>query len=323
MAFEVRDNPTFSWSSSRSRLFEECPLCYGLYYYGAHNGWLDKATPLAQAAYRYKVTKSTEQRLMESITGKIYDHYYKGAIAIQDMHDSVRIDLKRAFVASRDYKEKWYEQPKQVPVLAEMIDQDELPAELIQSVTDVRKRMIDNFYNTYTEKEIKLFNLTPVRLSRFNKFNLYRLNNLTVFIGLHLLYRNDKGQMVAVNFKTDGKASHIDQLGSIALYLIHTYSETLDNIIIRDEFLLTGEYKEHQLSEDDIEEMHEVIEDSVNMMAECVTDGDLTRNEGLPMEYFSRSAAHSDECEVANCPYCQLVKLDLEKYPNGIKSYAL
>ena len=29
----------FSWSFSRSRMYNECPKKYYLYYYGSNNGW--------------------------------------------------------------------------------------------------------------------------------------------------------------------------------------------------------------------------------------------------------------------------------------------
>lgn len=323
MGFQKRPNPDFSWSSSRARMFEECNLCYGLYYYGAHNGWLNDASPLAAAAYRYKVTKSTEGLLNDSVTSKIYDHYYKDALDEGAFLQGVRDDLNRAFLVSKNHKEEWYKRPKKVPMLREMVNTDELPKALIADVVSKMGIVVDNFYKTKTNMEMQQVHKLQ-HLSRFNKFTMKRLDDLTVFIGLHLLYQRDSDKkLVAVNFKTSDEESHIDQLGSIALYLQHVYGVELSEIVLRDEFLLSGTSKEHVLVEDDIEEMYEVIQDSVSMMAEYVVDGDITTNKGVPLGEFLRNPSHSDECGIANCPYCQLVKLDVEEFPNGVKSYAI
>lgn len=322
MTFTVRDNPDFSWSSSRARMFEECALCYGLYYYGAHNGWLQSASPLAQAAYRYKVTSSTEGKLMESVTTQVYNHHYKEPLSADEFMKLVRHDLNTAFSASKNHKDEWYKRPKHVPVLTEMIRSDKLDTTLVRETVVKMEKIINNFYKSQTMTELEgRHRIMP--LSRFNKFEMERLNNLTVFVGLHLLYQRDDGKMVAVNYKTENQESHIDQLGSIALYLKHKYGFALEDIILRDEFLLEGTNVEHYLTEDDIEEMYEVIEDSVNMMAEHVVDKDLEKNEGLPLKAFYRNPNHSDSCGTTNCPYCQLVKLDLQEQPNGVKSYAV
>lgn len=322
MAFEIRDNPDFSWSSSRARMFEECNLCYGLHYYGAHNGWLRQATPLAAAAYRYKVTRSTEGMLMDSVITNIYNHHYKDEIGADEFKQLVRHDLNTAFSASKNHKDDWYKKPKKFPVLTEMIRTDKLDPDLVQEVLGKMESIVENFYLTKTSEELKDTHKL-IHLSRFNKFIAKRLDNLTIFVGIHLLYQRDDGKMVAVNYKTSNQQSHIDQLGSIALYLMHEYGFELDEIVLRDEFLLTGEHKEYYLDEMDIEEMYDVIEDSVSMMAEHVVDGDLVRNKSVPLEKYLRNPYHSDHSENNNCPYCQLVKLDLEEQPNGVKSYVV
>lgn len=322
MAFNIKDNPEFSWSSSRARMFEECSLCYGLYYYGAHNGWLQSSTPLAQAAYRYKVTRSTENKLMEAITTQIFNHHYKGALSAEEFKDAVRLELNKAFSASKNHKDDWYKKPKHYPVLTEMIRTDKLDPALVNNVLEKMEMIITNFYQTQTMSELEGHH-TIMNLSRFNKFTMERLNNLTVFVGIHLLYQRADGKMVAVNYKTENHESHIDQLGSIALYLKHKYGFALEDIILRDELLLNGTNVEHSLTEADIEDMYEVIEDSVSMMAEHVVDGDLERNEGISLSAFYRNPNHSDACGNTNCPYCQLVKLDLEEQPNGVKSYVI
>lgn len=322
MAFEVKDNPEFSWSSSRARMFEECSLCYGLYYYGAHNGWLQSSSPLAQAAYRYKVTRSTEEKLMEAVTTYAYNHHYKDALTVEEFRNAVRLELNKAFSASKNHKDEWYKKPKHVPVLTEMIRSDVLDPALVKSVGNKMENIVKNFYQTQTMREMEEKH-TIMKLSRFNKFTMKRLDDLTVFIGLHLLYQRADGKMVAVNYKTEEQESHIDQLGSIALYLKHKYGFALEDIVLRDEFLLSGTNVEYFLTDDDIEEMYEVIEDSVNMMAEHVIDGDLKRNEGISLSTYHRNPKHSDACGNTNCPYCQLVKLDLEEQPNGVKSYAV
>lgn len=323
MAFTIKDNPDFSWSSSRSRLFEECQLCYGLHYYGAHNGWLDESTPLAQAAYRYKVTRSTEQLLMDVITSNIYKHFYKDGVEKDEMIKDVKDSLNLAVRASRHNKDDWYNKPKQVPMLTEMIEHHHLPDDLVAKVIKKRDKIIKNFYESYTNVEVSTTRSSLLKIGQFNSFTLERMDKLKVFIGVHLIYQREDGMYVAVNFKTDNRPSHIDQLGSIALYFKHKYNVDLEHLILRDEFLLKGTHKDYHLTSEDIEEMYEVIEDSVGMMSELVVDGNLKRNQGLPMDAFSRNINHSDASGLANCPYCQLVKMDLEKYPNGVKSYAI
>lgn len=322
MAFEIRDNPTFSWSSSRSRMFEDCELCYGLYYYGAHNGWLKSEDALAQAAYRYKTTRNTEQRLMQTVVDKIYDHYYKGALAQKDLHDQVRIVMNQAFTASKNSKDKWYAQPKHVPFLTEMVTETALPKNLVDKVVSTMDAVVENFYKTQTEAEVATMH-ELIHLSRFNKFTLKKLDDLTVFVGVHLLYKRDDGKTVAVNFKTSNEKSHVDQLGSLALYIRQKYGVPLEDIVIRDEFLATGTHQDYQLTEEDIEVMYEVIEDSVGMMAEYLVDEDLKRNQAIPLKEFARNPEHSDECSISSCPFCQLVKEDLERFPNGYKSYVV
>ena len=320
--FEIRDFPEFSWSYSRHKLVGKCETCYGLHYYVAHNGWLKEAEALSKSAYRYKKTRSVKEAMSQIMSGEIHNHFYHEALTAEAMKKKIRTELNNMFIQSRDKKEDWFKQPSKVSMLKEMVNFDTLNPVLTKKTLAEMDLFITNFFAGVTMAEIMEETVVWHKANNFNSFVVPSLDDLTIFAGLNVVYeRASDGCTVVVNYKTDDEPSEKTQLGAITLYLTQEKGIRLDNIIIRDEFLKTGTFKEYKVDAKLLKLLIAAIEDSVGMMSELLVDGDWKRNEPLALNSFTRNPKHGELHSASNCPYCESVRKDIEKYPQGYFSF--
>lgn len=314
---------------SREKMVNDCETCYLLWYYGSHQGWFNNSDPLAQSAYRWKKVEPLRQFMMNSVMNKIYTHFYEQSMTEQDFNQAVRRDLNNAFKESVNHKQQWYNSPKKVPMLKELVYKKQLNSLLVEKTKKQVELFIQHFYTGKTFKEmtstkVKLINFKSSNDLNVGSFHLEELDNVKVFVGIQLLYqRASDNKYVAVLFKSDEEPSSISQLGTIGMYLNKNFGVPLDDVIIRDEHLHDGSVKEHHVNDELMEKMMISIEDSLNMMREFTIDGNLTTNIPLSFEEVSRNHQHKDKnMDDDHCAYCECVRRDLELYPQGYANQA-
>lgn len=324
----VKGNSFFSWSPYREDLFNECELCYALHYYTADKGWLNDSSTESRAAYRWKQATSIEQAIESSFLERLIDDVYsEDKFSAKDLRSKVLDDLNAKFKESVTNKHKWYNSPKHVTMLYELVYEDTLDKNIIINATKKVNRLIEGFLDSVFIKELSdsKSELVDIRGNFKNPFTYFNLEEIGVraYIGIQTIHKKTNGSVVATLFKTTNKESTISQIGAVAKLISDNTDINLSDITVREEFLLTGKYTDHPITEDIIDLMYSSIDDSIGMMSEFVVDGDIKNNEflGLKNIDYTRSLKHYKEQEemtpMTHCSYCEAVRRDLQLYPNG------
>lgn len=316
-----KNTPDFIWSVAREKLFRECEFCYGLHYYTSHNGWKLTSDPLSQAAYRHKVTDSSDTYLKDCIIACIRTHFLEKKQTKKSMEAQIRLNLNKAFVDSKRNNDQWFIKPKQVDMLQEMIYTTQLDKTLVARLSNQFSSFIHHFFQSKTFNEMDISKKERIKPDKALVFNLEQHDNTTAFAPADLIYTTDNNKMVAVYFNTSDEPSDKNERSTLAIGLMKKYKVNLEDIIIREEFLLSGDSTEYSISSKDINELHSMIKDSLIHMKEKVVDNDLIENVSIPLKDFVRNTGHLEKNTSTKCPFCQFIQTDLEHFPQGLKSY--
>ncbi|MGO4886209.1 PD-(D/E)XK nuclease family protein [Anaerobacillus sp. MEB173] len=269
--FEIRQYPEFSWSNSRHRTFMECKKKYYYHYYLSHNGWLFQAAEENKLAYRLKNIKNLPIALGEVIHDIIHSQlkaYLAGETLAseQELIQQVKDRLNLAFIHSKKHVDDWMMKPKKFQMLHEIYYYNKLEQSDVENIKQkidvcIKNLLSSKSYNTIiTDENIHVIEAEELKTVYFD--------GVKVYVVLDFLYRErESDKWIIVDWKT-GKQNKTDrdQLALYVLYLIDKYKITLDNIIIRNEYLQSGETKDYTLCEDDLIEARNLISDSTEAM---------------------------------------------------------
>jgi CRISPR/Cas system-associated exonuclease Cas4 (RecB family) len=304
--FEVRSFPEFSWSYSRHKTLTDCVRKYGYEYYFSHNGWLFDAPPLNQHAYRLKKLVNLPILFGQAVHNAIEStikHYMKtGAVPkAEELERRVRLNLRTAFLDSRDRKDLWLHKPNRYTMLFEMYYGGELPAESVQDIHNRLNVCLKNFLQSKSFREVTSGG--QIRFLESERFRTVEINGIKLYVVMDLLYRDiQRDKWVIADWKTGSKSSDdIGQLAVYALYLMKERNVPLEKIEIRNEYLLTGGCHTYHLISGDIQAMLEQMEASVQYMTHYQLDTE--KNEPVPLEEFQRTS-HTFRCR--RCNYREL-----------------
>lgn len=323
-----KGNPFFSWSPFRENLFNECELCYTLHYYTADKGWLENSSVHSRAAYRWKQASRIDQIIESSfIDGLIEEVYSDEKFSANRLRKNITNELNSKFKESVSEKDIWYKNPKDVTMLYELVYEDVLSKDLIENTTKTINKLIEGFLKSSFIKELSdksndLVSISDKFKSPFTYFKLEE-NDVRAYVRVHTIHKLGNGKTVATLFKTDSKESTISQIGAVAKLISDNTDIELSDIIVREEFLLSGEHTDHPITKEIIDLMFLSIEDSIGMMSEFVVDNDIKSNEfkGLKNIEYTRALEHYnqeyDETPMSECSYCEAVRRDLRLYPDG------
>lgn len=323
-----KGNPYFSWSPFRENIFNECELCYAMHYYTAHKGWLRDNPVKSRAAYRWKQASRIDQVISASfIDGLIEEVYSDENFSARRLQKKVMNDLNTIFNESISQKDGWYNNPKRVVMLYELVYEDKLDEGIIRKSTKSVNQLIKGFLDSKFIKELseddsELIDISSEFKSSFTYFELEELG-IRAYARAHTIHKLKNGTVVITLFKTDNNESTISQIGAVAKLIGDNTDINLQDIIVRDEFLLSGEHKDNPITKDVLDMMYLSIEDSVSMMSEFLVDNDIHKNEfkGLNNIDYTRNLEHYKQEEelipMSQCSYCEAVRRDLQIYPNG------
>lgn len=321
----VNPNPKFSWSAYRERMFNECELCYALYYYGSHLGWQAGQEQEVYAAYRWKKAKSLPQYMHERLGHRIKYGFY--SFNLKGIADQVKDDLREAVKGSINHKEQWYREPNRQLMLQEFVykGKEALKHPIVSQTMKDLELMAKNFYASATTKEIldKKGQLIPMdkwQDSGFPYFKHPRLNDMRIYINPNVVvHKNENDKTVATIFKTDTKKSSINETGGIALFLRDALNVHASNIIVRDVFLPTGQHFDHTMDDNVIEMMLDSISNTVFEMSSILENDDWRKNKfvGFKNVKLIRNSSHNANESNETCSYCECVRRDLELFPDG------
>jgi CRISPR/Cas system-associated exonuclease Cas4 (RecB family) len=308
--FEVKPYPEFSWSLSRHKALMECPRKYAFEYYISHNGWLRDSNILAKDAYRFKKMTNLEilfgSAVHDLILSVIGNFLNTGFIPPEtELIQRLRSTMNSAFKDSKIRADLWRERPNHFQMLHEIYYNGELPQD---KVDEIQKRLsvsMGNFLSSKTFTDVRVNK--DMQFVEAERFRFMFIDRVKIFIVMDFLYRDrNEGKWIIVDWKT-GKESFEDrhQLALYALYLQRVLKvKSIEEIVIRNEYLLTGTHKTYQLTAVDLEKVHELFGMSVVQMESYLDD--ISANQPLNFNLFPKTNT-TKKCD--RCNYKELCEM--------------
>ncbi|RWZ58810.1 Dna2/Cas4 domain-containing protein [Halobacillus fulvus] len=307
--FEIKPFPELSWSLSRHKTLLTCARQYAYDYYVSHNGWLEQADSLARQTYRLKKITNLEMHFGSVVHDLIYqiiqDVLHNRSVPDeQTIIDEIRHHLNRGFIESTKKEHLWRNRPKHYTMLHEIYysQTNTLSESKVKKITDRLQTTVKNFFASRSFAEV--LRKEDMKFIDSEKFRFMKANGVKVYIVMDLVYQDlARNKWVIVDWKT-GKKSEEDrnQLALYALYLQQKYSiDSIDDIIIRNEYLLEGSFIEHQLTEQDLINVQHLYKISIEQMKGYLEDE--SKNQPLPLEHFPMQ---NDPRVCSRCNYQEL-----------------
>lgn len=307
--FEIKKYPQFSWSLSRHKTLQSCQRKYAYDYYVSHNGWLQyNVSPEAQHAYRLKKLQHlpmffghvAHEIIEETITMILR---YNEVPDVTTLIERARRKLNDAYIQSKNEAE-WAARPSRSTMLYDMYYDGQLNKEEVAIYQERLHIIFENFLNSYTVQQLRQ-NREFIDLQQAEEFRTIKLNDITVYLVMDILYKDRRtDQWVIVDWKT-GKSTADDrqQLALYAYYVHKTLRVPLEQIEVRNEYLLENRYVNTQLDDIDLDVFMHLYSDSVRLMKSF--QADILTNEPVELEDFA-CTQFINRCE--KCNYKQMCR---------------
>lgn len=296
-----RDFPEFSWSNSRHKTFLECGRKYYHQYYEAHNGWLFESPEEKKCAYRLKSIKNIPILLGDEIHKAIdrqLKNFLNGKMLFTEaeMMAIVTKNLNKAYLDSTKFRQSWFHKPKRYQMLHEIYYGDGLSQEEVAAAKAKLGMCVNNFFTSKTYQDI----LTKLEMHVLHSedFQTFEVNGVDVFVVLDFVYKDVRQEKwIVVDWKT-GKESEDDrkQLAFYALFLSKEHNIPIEDIILRNEYLLSGKSQEYELTQFEIDSAQALMNESIYHMLKYLDDP--VKNKPLAMEHFEKK--ETKRCQSCN-----------------------
>lgn len=307
--FEIKKYPQFSWSLSRHKTLQSCQRKYAYDYYVSHNGWLQyNVSPEAQHAYRLKKLQHlpmffghVAHEIIEETITMILRH--NEVPDVTTLIERARRKLNDAYIQSKN-EAAWAAKPSRSTMLYDMYYNGNLNREEVAIYQERLHIIFENFLNSYTVQQLRQ-NREFIDLQQAEEFRTIKLNDITVYLVMDILYKDRRtDQWVIVDWKT-GKSTADDrqQLALYAYYVHKTLRVPLEQIEVRNEYLLENRYVNTQLDDIDLDVFMHLYSDSVRLMKSF--QADILTNEPVELEDFA-CTQFINRCE--KCNYKQMCR---------------
>ncbi|KHE72717.1 hypothetical protein LD39_03135 [Halobacillus sp. BBL2006] len=270
---------------------------------------MSHADSLAKQTYRLKKITNLEMHFGSVVHDLIYqiiqnvlsDHDIPSEEAVVD---EIRHHLNRGFIESTRKEHLWQHRPKHYTMLHEIYysQTSTLPESKIKKIQERLSSAVKNFYASQSFADV--LNKEHMKFIDSESFRFMKTDGVKIFVVMDLVYKDlQKDKWVIVDWKT-GKSSDEDrnQLALYALYLKQKYDiPSIDDIVIRNEYLLEGNHIEYQLKEQDLINVQHLFQSSMEQMKAYLED--QKQNRPLPIEHFPMQ---EDPRICARCNYQEL-----------------
>lgn len=311
MTYVRREYPEWSWSFSRSQVFESCKRRYYYQYYGSHNGWENSASQEQKHAYRLKKLVNLYTVLgdaVHKVAEKTAADTVKRGEAPQwkSLHDAVRLALRQAYKDSRDRRSVFLRRPNQVTMLHEFYYHKGPNENVIKTI---QQRAAD-----CTEQLVRCATISELAQQRpevlqCENFDTFPMNGTPVFAVPDLMYQMDSGRMVLVDWKTGSEEEeHRQQLAFYAMYLVEKHRTSPERILGRLEYLNRATHEDVRFDRAALDKAETEALASMGRMREYLADVKL--NQPLAKERFPLTD-HRHQCPT--CSFYELCQKELEE----------
>lgn len=311
--FFVKDYPEKSWSISKIKTIKSCLREYYYTYYGSYRGWEYEADYERKVTWRLKKLTNIwiyfgdiiHEGIKDIIKYKINNKELE--VNIDRFKNFIRMKLNTLVKQSNrnDRILEWDNYPSG-KMLQEYYYNGKIEKDDINEIKERIEQCVENFFESKTFEDISSRNFWDVLEIDEKKFDYIFINNIKVFAIIDMLYIDENGNCIIVDWKT-GKESEDDknQLLVYTLYVMDKYKIPLEKIIGRIEYLLTGENKEYKFSNSDLEEMKLKVKQEINVIDAMLEDKEL--NKPKPKEMFVMC---EEEYKCKKCKYKKLCEME-------------
>lgn len=285
MTYVRREYPERSWSISRHLTLEECARKYFYHYYAAHNGWERDAPSLAQEAYRLKQLTNLYLVLGDAIhrvAAESLSRVKEGrrAPTLQEMIERVRFVLNDTYLRSKSGRQRFLQSPKHNPMLHEMYYRYGPSQQLIDTIKKRMEVCVPALF--HSKSFVEACSPRAVEIAHIDQLDYFEWRGTKVYAVPDLLYRRDDESWVIVDWKTGSDAEeHGDQVRVYALYAREKLGLPLERLIIRLEYLTTGQCVEAKVTEADLEATEAKMAASIHLMNSFLIDPDQNKPKGI------------------------------------------
>jgi CRISPR/Cas system-associated exonuclease Cas4 (RecB family) len=310
--FEIKPYPEFSWSLSRHKTLMDCARKYAFEYYLSHNGWLSDSNNIAKHTYRLKKITNLEilfGSTVHNIINQVIEMFLNSnyIYSENELVDRIRNMLNTSYIDSTKRKDLWYSKPTHYTMLHEIYygENNKLPLDKITEINDRLEVCIKHFYSSKTFSDIQ--NKKEMKFIEAERFRTMYKENIKIFVVMDFVYKDIRnGKWIIVDWKT-GKESFEDrnQLALYAMYLKEKFNiKSIEEITIRNEYLLTGTNREYSLKDIDIKNSLEVFKMSLGEMIKYLED--ITINKPIDIDYFLQT---NNDSKCIRCNYRELCNI--------------
>ncbi len=306
-----REYPEWSWSFSRSQVFESCKRRYYYQYYGSHNGWEDSASQEQKTAYRLKKLANLFTVLGEAVHTVAEQAAAKAAAGQQlpqpeSVEESIRAALRTAYKDSRDRRPDFLRRPNRVLMLHEFYYGGGPDARLVETIKERAKRCAEHLLGCQTMVELQ--GSSP-ELLQCENFDTFPMNGTPVFAVPDLMYRVESGRMVLVDWKTGAQEEeHRQQLAFYAMYLVEKHRTSPERILGRLEYLNGGSHEDVRFDRAALDRAEERALASMGEMRQYLADVKL--NQPLAKKRYPLT---DNRHQCPSCSFFELCQDELER----------
>lgn len=298
---------SFSWSISRSDMFDYCKRKYYLNYYESWGGWEWNATSRNRLIYFLKNRQFSEMWLGDVVHKAIkYAIEHRNEVDENKLIDFLTRRLAKDHQTSTAFT-KATAKPKDL-WLFEHYKNKEID---LAAVTEKAILCIKSFFKSQPYQELMEIENKDILYLDNADLNMmqFDLNGDTLYAIPDLCYRNKQGHIILIDWKT-GRAPETDltpqlKLYSLRLSLVDQLNPDQQQIYAYSIYLQDGEQKGRRISTEDIDSILQKANASMGEMKASLID--VINNQPKPVGAFPKTD-NTRKC--GSCVYQELCELD-------------
>lgn len=308
MKCKTKTNPELTWSISKMDVFNSCKRKYFYDYYASHLGWSDDASELSKEVYKLKKLSNKDMcagNLIHEKARDLIDAIVLNPTSILtptclEKHVNVAIyQFRNSCVQSNSFGANWTPKVKGFSMLQEYFYNDKINKIEGEEIKSLISKCICNVALSTTYDDIQS-NCLGVIINGNGDFTSFEFEGVKVFAVLDLLYQNTNSKYVVVDWKTgkEDKKKHRYQMLVYARYVSEVYGIDMKDIVCRLEYISCGTFTEYTFTNDDLNELYDVIESGISIFKESLDDDEL--NIPKDISYFKQT---NDTSICSGCKY--------------------
>ncbi len=292
----------FSWSQSRSKLFDDCKRKYFYQYYGSWGGWSFTSDRRTREIYIQKNLQTLPMFIGDSVH-KVIEEYLNEVRKGRDMPLTSLIRQFRGFMdhglqESKEGKNKL--NPKKYRGLLEH-QYGEISSSAWNAAILSGEQSLKNFYESQVLKDLKASDKNSwLPIEQFQDFSL---DGTTVFVKIDFAMK-EGDKVIIYDWKT-GKTESDDntQLACYALYASKKWNVQLP-VVTKEYNLYLNKVRETTVIQKDIDEVEEVIKKSIKEMKSLLfnENSNLAKEDDFPLNRGDW------------CTYCKFKKVCFDEW---------